>query len=95
MPTYVFRCAGHCADVEQVHTMASVPDAVDCAHCGGVASRIIGSPALGVGNTAAMRLQDTTRASADRPAVVSAVPRRGRGTTPISTNPMHRRLPRP
>ncbi|MGV9711617.1 FmdB family zinc ribbon protein [Gordonia sp. NPDC003424] len=94
MPTYVFRCSGDCADFTDVHPMASVPESVACPECGGAARRIIGAPALGVGDSTAVRLQDATRATADNPQVVSRVPRGGRAT-PVTSNPLHRRLPRP
>lgn len=96
MPTYVFRCPGECADFTERHSMASVPDVADCPGCATEARRIVGSPALGVGNSAGMRLQDATRATADRPQVVSSLPPRGaRRATPVSTDPRHRKLPRP
>ncbi|MGV9824555.1 MULTISPECIES: zinc ribbon domain-containing protein [unclassified Gordonia (in: high G+C Gram-positive bacteria)] len=95
MPTYVFRCPDSCGDVEELFSMAAVPDDVPCPTCGSSARRTIAAPVLGVGNSAAMRAHDATRATADAPAVVSALPgRRGRGT-PVTTNPLHRRLPRP
>lgn len=95
MPTYTFAC-GSCGErTDQVHPMASIPDEVDCAACGRTARRTIASPRLGVGNTTAMRLQDATRATADTPAVVSSLPGPSRRPTPVTTNPLHRRLPRP
>ncbi|MEE3851709.1 zinc ribbon domain-containing protein [Gordonia sp. LSe1-13] len=94
MPTYVFRCRSDCADFIERHSMAAIPDAASCPECGADGRRVIGSPALGAGDSSAMRLQDATRASAEAPAVVSSVPGRGRRATPVSSNPLHRKLPR-
>ena len=74
--------------------MNARPDAIDCPDCGGPARRMISSPNLGRGPSTAMALQDTTRASADRPAVVSGLPSGGRRQK-ITTNPLHQKLPRP
>nr|WP_176457391.1 MULTISPECIES: zinc ribbon domain-containing protein [unclassified Rhodococcus (in: high G+C Gram-positive bacteria)] len=95
MPTYSFRCAQRCAPVEQRFTMADVPGEVVCPECGGAAARQISSPALGRGNSAAMKAHDASRATADAPAVVSSLPQQGRSTTRTTSNPLHRRLPRP
>ncbi|MED5803385.1 zinc ribbon domain-containing protein [Gordonia sp. Z-3] len=95
MPTYVYRCGVGCPDFVERHPMASIPDRRVCPECGDDARRVIGAPSLGVGGSAEMRLQDATRASAETPAVVSGVPRSGRRATPISRNPLHRKLPRP
>ncbi|MFW0793383.1 zinc ribbon domain-containing protein [Gordonia sp. CPCC 205515] len=94
MPTYVFRCPGECADVTEQYSMAAVPDSVHCPECDAAARRIIGAPSLGVGRSVGMRLQDATRATADTPQVVSSPPRGGRAT-PVTSNPLHRKLPRP
>jgi putative FmdB family regulatory protein len=93
MPLYVFRCAT-CPDVDRCFSMTSVPDEIDCATCAGRARRVITSVAAGA-DPATTRLLDATRATADRPAVVSAVPGRGRPARRVTTDPRHRRLPRP
>ncbi|MCV7207201.1 FmdB family zinc ribbon protein [Mycolicibacterium canariasense] len=95
MPTYQFRCPGECPDFSARYSMAEVPDEDACPQCRATSRRLIGTPALGIGSTPAMRLHDRTRASADAPQVVSALPRGARRATPVSTNPLHRRLPRP
>ncbi|OZD06974.1 hypothetical protein CH275_07140 [Rhodococcus sp. 06-235-1A] len=95
MPTYSFRCARRCAPVEQRFTMADVPGEVPCPECGGAAARLISSPALGLGNSAAMKAHDASRATADTPTVVSSLPPSGRSATRTTSNPLHRRLPRP
>ncbi|TFV60975.1 zinc ribbon domain-containing protein [Mycobacterium sp. PS03-16] len=95
MPSYSFRCARGCPVFSERHPITAPPDTAVCAQCGEPARRMIGSPALGAGRSAAMRAQDATRATADTPAVVDRVPPRTRGATPVSTNPLHRKLPRP
>ena len=41
-----------------------------------------------------LSLQDATRVTADRPDVVSSLPA-SRRRTPVTANPLHRKLPRP
>jgi putative FmdB family regulatory protein len=94
MPTYVFRCEQHCPDFTEQYPMAAVPEDSRCPRCAGRARRKIGAPALSVGNSAAMRLQDCTRATADDPGVVRTLPPGDRPAR-VTTNPLHRRLPRP
>jgi putative FmdB family regulatory protein len=94
MPTYAYRCEQGCPDFTARFPMSAIADQQPCPECGATARRTMGSPALGAGNSAAMRLQDSTRASADNPAVVSSLPP-SRRRTPVSTNPLHRRLPKP
>ncbi|MEH3154120.1 MAG: zinc ribbon domain-containing protein [Gordonia paraffinivorans] len=93
MPLYVFRCPT-CPDVDRAFTMAAVPDEIDCATCGAAARRVITTVAAGADPTAT-RLLDATGATADRPAVVSAIPGRTRPARRVTTDPRHRRLPRP
>ncbi|SEH67259.1 putative regulatory protein, FmdB family [Mycolicibacterium rutilum] len=95
MPLYKFRCAQGCPDFTEQHPISSPPDTAACVQCGQPARRMIGAPALGSGASSAMRLQDTTRATADTPAVVDRIPQRKRPPAPVSTNPLHRKLPRP
>ncbi|ORX10310.1 hypothetical protein AWC31_06460 [Mycolicibacterium wolinskyi] len=74
--------------------MSSRPDAIECPTCSGPARRTIGAPSLGRGSSSAMALQDTTRATADKPAVVAA-PAPATRRQKITTNPLHQKLPRP
>ena len=92
MPTYEFRCSS-CGPFDAVFSMREVPAATPC-RCGATARRGITAPRLGSGASGAMRLLDATKATADRPAVVSAPPgRTGGGGAP--SDPRHARLPRP
>ncbi|GAA4815308.1 FmdB family zinc ribbon protein [Tomitella cavernea] len=96
MPVYEFRCPV-CGPFDALHTMAAVPDADLCPACGAASCRSITAPALGRDGSAPMRLLDAAARSASEPAVVSetAPGRRRTAGTPVSTNPLHRRLPRP
>jgi hypothetical protein len=76
-----------------MYPMADRPDAVECPTCSGLARRTMAAPHLGRGGGTAMALQDATRATADRPAVVSAPAPAGRRQK-ITTNPLHQSLPR-
>ncbi|WP_163646642.1 FmdB family zinc ribbon protein [Mycolicibacterium boenickei] len=74
--------------------MSARPDVIDCPDCQGPARRTIAAPNLGRGSSTAMALQDATRASSDRPAVVPGPPSGGRRQK-VTTNPLHQKLPRP
>ncbi|MUL75272.1 zinc ribbon domain-containing protein [Mycobacterium sp. CBMA226] len=74
--------------------MATAPADTPCPSCSGQARRRIGAPALGVGNSTGMRVQDATRATADSPDVVRSPPG-SRRRAPLTANPLHRKLPRP
>ncbi|MGE2713646.1 FmdB family zinc ribbon protein [Mycolicibacterium litorale] len=92
---YAFRCEAGCGTTQRMYSMNDRPDVVDCPDCGGPARRRMASPNLGGTGGAAMALQDATRATADRPAVVSAPPPATARRRPVSANPLHRNLPRP
>jgi putative FmdB family regulatory protein len=91
---YVFRCETGCGTTQQMHSMHSRPDVVECPDCGGSARRMIAAPHLSSADGTAMALHDATRATADRPGVVSA-PESVTRRRPVSANPLHRKLPRP
>ncbi|MDN5759269.1 MAG: zinc ribbon domain-containing protein [Tomitella sp.] len=96
MPVYQFRC-NRCGPFDSAHPMTAVPDADGCPRCGESARRAITAPALNHAASSATRLLDSTARSASEPAVVSSPPPRGRParSTPMTTNPLHRTLPRP
>ncbi|CAM4030359.1 zinc ribbon domain-containing protein [Tsukamurella strandjordii] len=91
MPTYEFRCRS-CGPFDAVFSMRDVPDATAC-RCGEQSPRGITAPRLGAGASGAMRLLDATKATAERPAVVSSPGPRSGGGAP--SNPRHAALPRP
>ncbi|MFB9378306.1 zinc ribbon domain-containing protein [Kineococcus gynurae] len=66
----------------------------DCPACSGPSPRRILAPRLSLGDPAARTLLDRTARSAAEPFVTSALPTSSR-RPPVSTNPLHRRLPRP
>nr|WP_230593027.1 MULTISPECIES: zinc ribbon domain-containing protein [unclassified Rhodococcus (in: high G+C Gram-positive bacteria)] len=94
MPTYTFRCSGGCEPTEEQHPMNHIPLEVPCHICSTSARRTISAPALGRGNTREMRLHDATRATAESPSTVRSLPGGGARRS-SSTNPLHRKLPRP
>ncbi|MDV3127998.1 zinc ribbon domain-containing protein [Mycobacterium sp. 21AC1] len=76
--------------------MQSRPDVIECPGCTGSARRTIAAPHLGRSGGTAMALQDATRATADRPAVVTGSPpsTRRQQVQKVTTNPLHQKLPR-
>jgi len=92
---YVFRCESGCGTTKQLYSMSSRPDVIECPSCNGAARRLISAPNIGRGGVG-MALQDATRATADRPAVVSSPsPGTRRQKQKVTTNPLHQKLPRP
>ncbi|PTR22942.1 hypothetical protein C8K36_110125 [Rhodococcus sp. OK519] len=76
--------------------MADVPDTSGCPQCECDGRRQITATRLGSGRSTAMRLLDATTRSASEPAVVSGPAPGGRRTPQkVTTNPLHRKLPRP
>ncbi|WP_326545024.1 zinc ribbon domain-containing protein [Mycolicibacterium sp. ND9-15] len=93
MVLYAYRCESGCGITQQMHPMHNRPDIVDCPECSGRARKMMSVPHVGRTGIA-MALEEATRATADRPGVVTAPPptmRRQR----TSANPLHRTLPRP
>lgn len=97
MPLYDFRCPE--GDVfEAFFTMQEKPDTVSCPQCGQeAASRM---PAVGPsqGKSAQMRIIDASKATAEQPEVVQSISgtrATKRQPTPITTNPLHQKLPKP
>ncbi|GAA1128014.1 zinc ribbon domain-containing protein [Citricoccus alkalitolerans] len=99
MPLYEFRCPEGTA-TEASFSMASVPDSLDCPRCGEVASRRISGVRLSHSGSAAYRLIEDTRRSAESPEVVNSLPAapspaRPRKEPTYTGNPQHLKLPRP
>lgn len=97
MPLYDYKCPA--GDVSEVFfTMQEKPDAIACPLCGKQATSM--PPAIGPSkiNSPQMRALDATRATAEAPKVVTSLSGKPTGThrpTPLSTNPLHQKLPRP
>ena len=94
MPTYAFRCP-RCGEFELVRPMSAAAAGAGCPHCGAPARRVFGAPALRAGDPGLRRALDASARSADSPDVVTAVPGRRRGGVRTTTDPRHRRLPKP
>lgn len=93
MALYVYRCMS-CGDTARSFPMATAPDAVRCPGCSESARRVFGIAGMSRGSSARMRLLDATHRSASEPSVVSALPH-VRCPAPVTSNPLHRKLPRP
>ncbi|WP_199279210.1 FmdB family zinc ribbon protein [Arthrobacter sp. CAN_A2] len=96
MPIYEYRCP-RCDVYEIIRLMGAAPAEDACPTCGQPARRKISAPHVSRTGTAAFQLIDSTERSASEPTVVSGgLPTTGRSASPIySTNPLHRKLPRP
>ena len=95
MPLYSYRCPD-CADFDVQRPMGQAPDSLICPGCGKVSARRFTAPNLSRASSSAYRLIESTHRSATEPAVVRS-PGAGAGSGPanITTNPLHRKLPRP
>jgi len=98
MANYTYRCDEHGARVS-AFPVGTAPPLVDCAECDQLAKRVYTSPMMSAADPARMKLIDSTHASADRPEVVTSIPRGGRinsKPTPMAPpDPRLRKLPRP
>lgn len=98
MANYTYRCAEHGPTVT-AHPVGTAPQQIDCPECGQSAKRVYTSPMMSAADPQRMALIDSTKASADRPEVVTSVPRGGRlnsKPTPMAPpDPRLRKLPRP
>jgi putative FmdB family regulatory protein len=96
MPIYEFRCA-RCADFEQSHPIATVPELTDCPACGEPARRRMSAPHLSAAGSAAYGLVERSARSAVEPDVVAAPAPAPRsvGARRAPPNPLHQKLPRP
>ncbi|MDM7991572.1 zinc ribbon domain-containing protein [Arthrobacter sp. zg-Y877] len=103
MPLYAYRCAAGgssgftCAGFEVQLAMGSAPASLPCPVCGAPARRRFTAPNLSRSSSSAYRLIESTQRSAAEPAVVRS-PGPVSGARPagnITSNPLHRKLPRP
>ena len=95
MPLYEFRCQNSHLH-EQMMPMSAADRSAICPECGGAATRLISSPALGGLGSERARLIDRTEASAHVPGVVDRVPGTGSARPARTTHdPRHAKLPRP
>lgn len=98
MANYTYRCAEH-GPAEHAFAVGAAPRQAPCPSCGVSAKRVYRSPMLSSADPGRMGLIDSTKATADRPEVVTAIPRGGRVNskpTPMAPpDPRLRKLPRP
>ncbi|MGL5444370.1 MAG: hypothetical protein ACRDDJ_18080 [[Mycobacterium] stephanolepidis] len=74
--------------------MATAPDIVPCPGCPESARRVFGIAGMSRGASSRMRVLDDTQRSASEPSVVAALPS-ARRSIRVTSNPLHRKLPRP
>lgn len=94
MPSYSYRCTAGCI-YDARFDMAAVPREMECRVCGSEAHKLITAPYLSRAGGSALGLIESSARSAHEPEVVSQLPQQGRKRTqPVTTNPMHQKLPR-
>jgi len=94
VPTYSYRCAA-CGPFDQVRPMAAAHEEAVCPGCGEPSARTFGAPALRLDAGVRAAVEAGER-SAEAPEVVHSIPTSGRRRpTHPTTDPRHRRLPRP
>ncbi len=96
MVTYQFTCEQD-GPTEVGLPMGTAPDSIPCPRCGGGARRVFSAPMVSHVSQSAMRLIDSTKATSDRPQVVTSIPSGGgrRKRPPAPSNPALQKLPRP
>lgn len=96
MPIYEYRCP-NCAIFEVILPLGAAEETQTCPTCRQTARRKISAPNLSKTGTSAFKLIESTVRSASEPQVVagSLPPAGRRKTQPYSSNPLHRKLPRP
>lgn len=94
MPLYDFRCPEG-TTFEVSFPMSTVPDSTPCPECREPGRRQMGSPRLSIANSTAFKLIESTKRSAFEPEVISGRTGATRRATQYTTNPLHRKLPRP
>lgn len=95
MALYEFVCAT-CGTFELNRPISGDTASAACPTCSAASGRSWTSPATRLLAPGMRRMLDAQDASRHEPQVVSAVPGRERGSGPrVTTDPRHRRLPRP
>jgi putative FmdB family regulatory protein len=101
MPLYAYRCP-ECSDFEVSFDMGRAPADMQCPACKTSSPRRFTAPHLSRAASSAYRLIESTQRSASEPAVVSSPGPATPGAAgpvsrnpAVSTNPLHRKLPRP
>lgn len=94
MPLYDFRCPEG-TTFEASFPLSTVPDSAICPECRKPARRQIGSPRLSIANSPEFKLIESTKRSAFEPEIVTGRTAASKKRAPYTTNPLHRKLPRP
>ncbi len=94
MATYAYRCPTH-GDFDTRAPIGTAASSAPCPACEAPGSRVFSAPRLGSAPSGLVKAMDRAGASSDAPPVVTSLPSRGAGPARVSTNPAHRRLPRP
>lgn len=95
MATYEYRCSDG-SRFEASHPIGEAPDTLSCPLCGEPSSRVFSAPHLSRAGSPAFRLIESADRSSSEPEVVnSRIPGTPRRAQPYTSNPLHRRLPRP
>jgi len=96
MVTYQYVCDVD-SEIEVNLPMGTAPTSVTCPDCGEPARRVFSSPRLSAVDQNRMNLIDSTKATADRPEVVTSIPSDGRRKRqPMAPpDPRLQKLPRP
>ncbi len=96
MVTYQYNCAiDGPTDVNR--PMGEATETIDCPVCNQQAQRVFSMPQVSAVDQKRMKLIDSTKATSDRPAVVTSIPNDGRRKKqPMApNNPLLQKLPRP
>ncbi len=94
MAMYAFRCR-ECGPFDARFPIGTAPEGSPCPDCGRSSSRVITAPGIGNRRNPYRSTVERTMASADAPQIVSSLPGGSRRAAPVTTNPLHRKLPRP
>lgn len=95
MATYEYRCPD-CGPFDLVRPIGTAPTDASCPACSAPSIRVFSAPALTQTPRALRSLRQAEEASADAPAVVSALPpKQPAPAAPTVRNPMLAKLPRP
>lgn len=94
MAIYEYRCDEHGAFDVQLR-MGTAPSLSSCPVCGDEAPRVPSLPLVRRLPRGARSALERSEASADSPAVVSALPANRKDPLRVTRDPRHRSLPRP
>lgn len=95
MPSYEYKCPAH-GRFDVVLSMAASSADHACPLCGMKSRKVISAPYLNLGDPMSRRVIDATKATADKPGIVTTLPTSsGRRSQQVSRDPRHQRLPKP